>query len=344
MAEGFFRPDQLHIPGIAPDALRAAMVRILPRTRLVLDTVETAEEASRLARNESLPDGSECWDRFFTPDELARVDDPEFAMGMVRHEFAQAVKSGAVFPVTVSLDGGGSGFAIDASGHVLTNHHLVTSEVANHRREAGVIGEEVLCESPRVQVSLRDVEGTWTWRDAHRVWLVSNPPVERVFERQDSGPAPLQQDTALLRVEPSPSGHFRPVARLLEVGEPLWMAGFPLRSARGGVALKSIGYTDADGSLRVSSGRVLASDPEGYFVSDIDGSVGNSGSPVFDATGGVVGMFSRAVGDGPRNAFEYGHMGRVKVATRVAIEGLALTWPELELRPSAQESFPANGM
>ena len=122
------------------------------------------------------------------------------------------------------------------------------------------------------------------------------------------------------------------------------MAGFRLRSARGMVALKSIGYTDADGSLRAPSGRVFASDPEGYFVSDIDGSMGNSGSPVFDATGGVVGMFSRAVGDGSRNAFEYGHMGRVQVATRVAIEGLALTWPELELRPSVQESFPANGM
>ena len=343
MAEGFFRPDQLRIPGVTPDALCAAMVRILPRTRLVLDTVETTEQASRLARNESLPDGSECWYRFFTPGELARVDDPEFAMGMVRHEFARAVKSGALFPVTVPLDGGGGGFAIDASGHVLTNYHLVTSEVANHRREAGVVGEEVLCESLRVQVSHRDVGGSWTWRDAHRVWLVSNPPAERVFEQQDGASAQLREDTALLRVEPSPSGHFRPVARPLEVGEPLWMAGFPLRSARGRVALKSIGYTDADGSLRVSSGRVLASDPEGYFVSDIDGSMGNSGSPVFDATGGVVGMFSRAVGDGPRNAFEYGHMGRVHVATRLAVEGLALTWPEP--RPSAQESIPpANGM
>lgn len=335
MAEGFFLPDQLHTPGIAPDALRAAMVRIHPRTLLVLDLAETAEDARRRARNESLPDGSECWYRFFTPDERSRVDDPKFAMGMVRHEFARAVKAGAVFPVTVPLDGGGSGFAIDASGHVLTNYHLVTSEVANHRREAGAIDEEVRCESLRVQVSEQDAGGSWNWRDADRVWLVSNPPVDRVFKQQDGGSAQLREDTALLRIEPSPSCHFRPVTRPVVAGEPLWMAGFPLRSARGRASLERIRYTDADGSLRVSSGRVLSVDPEGYFVSDIDGSMGNSGSPVLDATGGVVGMFSRAAGDGPRNAFEYGHMSRVQVTTQLAIRGLALTWPEAEPWPLA---------
>lgn len=332
MSEGFFHLDQKQIPGIEPDALCAAMVRILPRTLLVLGLAETAEDARRQARNESLPDGSECWYRFFTPSERSRVDDPEFAMGMVRHEFAQAFKSGAVFPVTVPLDGGGSGFAIDASGHVLTNYHLVTSEVANHRRESGAIGEEVRCKSLRVQVAQHDAGGGWSWRDADSVWLVSNPPADRVFTQGEDGSAQLREDTALLRVEPSPSSHFRQAVRPVEVQEPLWMAGFPLRSARGRASLERIGYTDADGSLRVSSGRVLALDPEGYFVSDVDGSMGNSGSPVFDATGGVVGMFSRAAGDGPRNAFEYGHMSRVHVTTQLAIQGLALTWPAPELR------------
>ena len=328
MAEGFFRPDQLQIPGLAPDALCAAMVRILPRTLLVLDIAETAEDARRQARNESLPEGSECWHRFFTPADLSSVGDPEFAMGMVRHEFASAVNSGAAFPVTVPLDGGGSGFAIDASGHVLTNHHLVASEVANHGREAGAIGEETPCRSLRVQVAQQDAVGRWRWRDANRVWLVSNPPADRVFEHEEGSAAQLREDTALLRVEPSPSGHFRPAARQVELQERLWMAGFPLRSARGRASLDRIGYADADGSLRVSTGQVLALDPRGYFVSDIDGSMGNSGSPVFDAAGDVVGMFSRAFGNGPRNALEYGHLSRVQVATRLAIQGLALAWPE----------------
>ena len=328
MAEGFFHPGQLQISGLTPDAPCAAMVRILPRILLVLDIAETAEDARRQARNEPLPDGSECWYRFFTPGDLSSIGDAEFAMGMVCHEFGKAVKSGAAFPVTVPLDGGGSGFAIDASGHVLTNHHLVTSEVVKYGRGAGAIGEEVPCMSLRVQVAQQDAVGGWRWRDANRVWLVSNPPAARVFEHVEGGAAQLREDTALLRVEPSPSGHFRPAARPVELQECLWMAGFPLRSARGRASLERIGYADADGSLRVSSGRVLALDPQGYFISDIDGSMGNSGSPVFNATGGVVGMFSRAAGDGPRNAFEYGHTSRVQVATELAIQGLALAWPE----------------
>lgn len=186
MAEGFFHPGQLQIPGLTPDALCAAMVRILPRTLLVLDIAEAAEDARRQARNEPLPDGSECWYRFFTPGDLSSIGDAEFAMGMVRHEFAKAVKSGAAFPVTVPLDGEGSGFAIDASGHVLTNHHLVTSEVAKYGREAGAIGEEVPCMSLRVQVAQQDAVGGWRWRDANRVWLVSNPPAARVFEHVEA--------------------------------------------------------------------------------------------------------------------------------------------------------------
>ena len=206
MAEGFFHPGQLQIPGLTPDALCAAMVRILPRTLLVLDIAETAEDARRQARNEPLPDGSECWYRFFTPGDLSSIGDAEFAMGMVRHEFAKAVKSGAAFPVTVPLDGGGSGFAIDASGHVLTNHHLVTSEVAKYGREAGAIGEKVPCMSLQVQVAQQDAVGGWRWRDANRVWLVSDPPAARVFEHVEGGAAQLREDTALLRAEPSPSG------------------------------------------------------------------------------------------------------------------------------------------
>jgi len=43
-----------------------------------------------------------------------------------------------------------------------------------------------------------------------------------------------------------------------------------------------------------------------------------------DATGRVVGMFSRATGNGLRNAVEYGHLTRVGVRSRLAIEGLGL--------------------
>ncbi|TAG45678.1 MAG: serine protease [Betaproteobacteria bacterium] len=324
MSEGFFHPGQLQIPGITSDEICAAMVRILPRTVLILDVAKTPEQARNQARNESLPDGSECWYRFFTSDDVAKVNDPEFAMGMVRHEFARAVKSGLQFPVTVPLDGGGSGFSITPGGHVLTNYHLVTAEIANYGREGGVIDREVPCRSLRAQVAYRTDAGHWQWRNATALWLVSNPPESRAISQDGNGQSQLREDTALLRVDPPPSAFLRLSERSVAVSEPLWMAGFPLRSARKSESLESVGYTDADGTLRISCGSALDVNPEGYFASDVDGSMGNSGSPVLDASGRVVGMFSRASGNGPRNAFEYGHMSRINVSAKLAADGLHL--------------------
>jgi S1-C subfamily serine protease len=102
------------------------------------------------------------------------------------------------------------------------------------------------------------------------------------------------------------------------------MAGFPLRSARNKQKLNELNYADADGSLRVSTGKVKSVDRSDYFRTDLDGSMGNSGSPVFDSSGQVVGMFSRTIGDGPRNAFEYGYIERVHVTTQLATIGLNL--------------------
>ena len=324
MSEGLFHPSQSAIPGVPHDHLCAAMVRILPKTILVLDLAPNADEARARARNEALPDGSECWYRFFTPDDLKQIDNPEFAMGMVRHEFARAAKSGATFPVTVPLDGGGSGFAISDQGHVLTNYHLVTAEVSNFQREAGLLGQENLCRSLRAQIAKPNADGTWSWQDADAVWLVSNPPTARAFWQDANGLSHPREDTALLRVEPAPSVHLQLSDRIAKPQEPVWMAGFPLRSARGRSSLESIGYADADGTLRVSAGQVTYVDGLDFFTTDLDGSMGNSGSPVFDQSGVVIGLFCRATGNGPRNAFEYGHTHRVHVTANLAIRGLAL--------------------
>ena len=243
MSEGFFYPDQLHLPGASSEGLCGAMVRILPRTILVLGLAQTADAARSQARNESLPDGSECWYRFFTVEDVAKVNEPEFAMGMVRHEFARVVKSGAQFPATIPLDGGGSGFAINSAGHVLTNYHLVTSEVANYQRQSGVLGSEVLCKSLRAQVAYRNNAGHWEWRDATSVWLVSNPPEARAIGQDEDGTSFLREDTALLRVDPSPTSHLRLSDRTVKASEQLWMAGFPLRSSRSRRSLEAHRYS-----------------------------------------------------------------------------------------------------
>ena len=323
MAEGFFAPDRLAIPGVPAPVLVAAMVRILPRTLLRLDIAADAETAARLNRNEDLPEGGELWHRFFTEADKARATEPEFATAMVRHEFSEQVRAGASFPLTVPLQGGGSGFAIDAQGHVLSNYHLVIAEVSHYRREAGVLDAEVPCRSVRAQIAEADGSGGWRWRDAESLWLVANPSTERALEPDATGLLHPREDTALLRVAPAPSSFLRLTTRDVAPGEPVWMAGFPLRSARGSASRQALGYADADGGLRVAHGSVTGGD-ERYFETDLDGAMGNSGSPIFDATGGVVGMFSRATGNGLRNAVEYGHLTRVGVRSRLAIEGLGL--------------------
>lgn len=333
MSEGFFLPSEIPIPGLPVDRLCAAMVRILPRTTLVLDIMATSEEAVARARNETLPDGSECWYRFFTPQDVARINDPLFHTGMVRHEFSGAVRDGLSFPATVPLDGGGSGFAISPDGLVVTNYHLVTAEILAHAREDGVIGHEVECRTLRAQIASRNEAGAFVWRDAKSIWLVSNPPTARAVQMDENGRRHLREDTALLRIDPCPSDYLVLSERAVAISEQVWMAGFPLRSARAKGALRSAGYTDADGTLRVSSGQVVACDGDDYFVSDADGSMGNSGSPVLDRTGRVVGMFSRADGDGPRHALEYGHLNRVQVGAGLIRRGLGIHVGDL-----AQES------
>jgi V8-like Glu-specific endopeptidase len=175
-----------------------------------------------------------------------------------------------------------------------------------------------------VQVARKNGTGDWEWRDAKATWLVSNPPAERAIHEDANGMGHLREDTALLRVEPAPTAHLPLSGAAATISDRVWMAGFPIRSARPKGSLASVGYTNADGTLRVSSGSVTQVEGGDYFTTDLDGSMGNSGSPVFDASGAVVGLFSRATGNGPRNAFEYGHTKRVHVSTRLAMQGLDL--------------------
>jgi len=331
MAEGLFDPEALCAPSVAAETVRRAVVRLLPRTPLHLDLAPDRETANRLARNETQADGSEHWYRYFTDADRARCDDPTFALGMVNHEFCQVVRGGGGFPATVMLDGGGTGCAIDARGHVLTNHHLVTGEIEHLKREGGALGVAQRCSHLRALMARPDGAGGWRWQEADAVYLVSNPPQAEAYR---ASPDPryryrLHADVALLRIEPAPEAWLPLSPRAPALGEPVWMAGYPLRTARTAAARAAHGYRDADGSLRVSHGAVTAigtgeADGDRFIVTDLDGSAGNSGSPLLDTHGRVIGLFSRALGDGSRNGIAYAALRRVHVPVAMAVAALEL--------------------
>lgn len=335
MAEGLFDPDRLCPPGTAAGTLRCAVVRLLPRTPLHLDLAPDRETANRLARNETQADGSEHWYRYFIEADKVHCDDPSFALAMVNHEFCQVVRGGGSFPATVLLDGGGSGVAVDAHGHVLTNYHLVTGEVEQLRREGGVRGVEQRCRHLRAQMARPDGAGGWLWMEADAVHLVSNPPQAEAY-RESPDPRyrwRLHADVALLRIEPAPTAWLPLSLRTPAVGDPVWMAGYPLRTARAAAERTRHGYRDADGTLRVSRGAVTAIgtgevEGEDFIVTDVDGSAGNSGSPLLDGQGQVIGLFSRALGDGSRNGMAYGGLRRVHVPAAMAAAALGLSVPK----------------
>ncbi len=315
-------PFETANPFFRSPSILGAIVRILPTTLLEMHLVEDAAAANALTRNEIL-DGSEIWHRAFTRADIARCADGGFANGMVSHEFCTAIAQGRQFPYRTPLIGGGTGFAVTPSGHILTNYHLVAAEVEAHGRTVGALNMPVKLTSLRVQIADLGTSGALSWRDAESVHLVSNPPTSRAIQTED-GRSVLREDIALLRISPAPPHCLTLRRQKAQPGETVAMLGFPLRTSRAPGSLRAIGYTDADGSLRVTFGQVLDRD-ETYFTTDTDGSMGNSGSPIFDSTGQVVGLFSRAAGNGPRNATEYGHMTRINVDIELAISSFDLT-------------------
>jgi hypothetical protein len=275
MGEGLFPLGALATP-FDQAAVAAAVVRleapiyflatVFPdRTTLHAFAPPPPDRPTDGGRKVFLDEGAVLWYVGLTRADLARIAaDPGAALQPALFEIVRGFAGVERFPAQrlLPLQGGAAGFCVAADGRVLTNYHVAREEIEAARRTGGS-SEPIPCRYLRTPAGpgLR---------------LLANPPAAAWKAGHDW--ALLQLAGAGLRPLPL-------AERLPEPGEPVWSFGFPMRTARNAAE-----YPDADGSLRVTRGTVTELRGPHLFVADLDGFSGNSGGPVVDRSGAVLGM------------------------------------------------------
>ncbi len=159
-----------------------------------------------------------------------------------------------------NLEGHGSGMILDAKGLILTNAHVVCSPLPFYVEATGTVGTE-----------------TKTLKFQNVSLLGVHP----------------EYDLALLQIDPSEHrATLKPVttsSATLNAGDPLWAIGFPADVNSGRSKYLTWGKVK-------STKRMFYSDP--YIEMDVSLYFGNSGGPICDANGDVVGVATAIAEDG----------------------------------------------
>ena len=282
--EGLFTLEQIELPFDRERVLKS-LVRIRPHIYFVATVFERKEEAEifRPAQAKSfVAEGATLWHVVLTTAELEMIrSNLGVRLKPGLFEIAHAFEGVTIFPAQriVRLEGAAVGFFISADGLFLTNYHVMREEIEAAGRTAGS-RESLPCRYTSFEVPIVKKGKIQGWKPLRKVELVSNLS-ERDWQEG--------YDAALLRAPSKPSGYLPIAQGSPVVGEEVWSFGFPVRTQRSPERLQAVGYADADGSLRVSHGRVTELPSDHTFVSDSDGFSGNSGSPTLNRAGEVLG-------------------------------------------------------
>jgi hypothetical protein len=180
---------------------------------------------------------------------LAMMEDPNSPYEVGIADIVRSFKDVNTFPAEriVPLTGWANATFISRDGLLLTNYHVVREQIEALDRQGGCAGVApaayLRAEIPRVSGN-----GIVGWIPVHHLDLVSNLSAAD----WQSG-----MDGALLQMRDNlPHDYLEVRQTQANVGEPIWLYGFPCATHRAPASLQRLGYEDADQSLRVSIGNV----------------------------------------------------------------------------------------
>lgn len=335
--EGLWRPSEIELPDPVRTAL-ASVVRV--SSPIVFEVTFYPDEASAKAAREAPDarektfrlDGTTVWPVHVGPSIDGACENPAVAAQPGLGEVCAAIQAlECPGPPCViesePIAGSATGFAIgrlpDDRLVVATNYHVVREAVERHDRTAGAPEADPVDVSDEVWVEVAADPGGADWTPA-----AYRPvgPVELLAHASAEG-WDRGVDWALLAVagadgiEPLPRATTRPAP-----GDTVWVLGFPTRTVR-----SPEGYADAADDLRVSVGTVI--DPDAVesdllrptdLVLTADGASGNSGSPVVNARGEVIGIVRDAThrqGEVDLRVVGYGGVTLAVPIDRVSLAG-----------------------
>jgi S1-C subfamily serine protease len=222
--------------------------------------------------------------------------------------------------MTSPLEGTATGFFVgrrsDESALIATNYHVAREAIERHNRTSGTDSLRTASAAPDLSISVSQ-------NGRHTAGSYKPVSGTSLLANASEGNWQSGEDWALLQI---PASEVPPSAQMLQLsnnppapGDTLYALGFPIRTIRDLPA--DAPYRNAENDLRVSVGVVVEGDSVARAKSKssdllvrMDAVSGNSGSPVLDRRGKVVGILrhhTHRKGEIDLNVGSYGGLAQV---------------------------------
>ncbi|MBI3950166.1 MAG: trypsin-like peptidase domain-containing protein [Acidobacteria bacterium] len=287
--EGLFLPQQITLP-FDKERILKSIVRIKSHVYFAITVYNTAQEAAAArpaAQKVFLPEGITIWPIVLDKSFLDRLRiDSGLRLLPAFYEIARAFENVTSFPSQrfVPLEGAATGFFISPDGYFLTTYHVMREEIEAADRTEG--GEQPLpCRYVSFEIPIVEKGQVIGYQPLKNVQLIRNVSL---------GESKAGLDAALLKADIQSPAFLELDLDGVIADMPVWTLGFPIRTQRDAKHRSSLGYADADGSLRIAQGKIQQLVNEYNFTSTADGLSGSSGGPILNQQGRVVGLVQDA--------------------------------------------------